>query len=342
MQKLIEEEEQVAKKTNGKKKGSIKEQQTNEDAEKKFNDDADENVDKQETEPPAHESLLKDKEELDKAEATVFVGNVVNEAITDKKVFKEFENLFKKHGKVQSIRFRSIAFAVPLPRKAAIAQRQLHPSRDNVNAYVVFKEKASVKSALELNGTIFKDHHIRVDSVAHPSPQENKRSVFVGNLSFEATEEPLWKHFGDCGDIESVRIVRDAKTNVGKGFAYIQFKDSVSVEKALLLNDKPFKFGDHKPRSLRVTRAKKMRPTKRADEPSVKKSRLSADAKAKVGRARSMLGKAGKSAVDKAIEGTRAKPGDVVPGLKVGSGKKRRKPRLGRSRSSNFKKTSTK
>jgi len=43
-------------------------------------------------------------------------------------------------------------------------------------------------------------------------------------LNFEAQEEELWQHFKNCGDIDYVRIIRDAKTNLGKGFAYIQFK----------------------------------------------------------------------------------------------------------------------
>jgi nucleolar protein 12 len=45
-------------------------------------------------------------------------------------------------------------------------------------------------------------------------------------LSFDAQEEELWLYFESCGEIENVRIVRDNKTNVGKGFAFVQFKAS--------------------------------------------------------------------------------------------------------------------
>lgn len=92
-----------------------------------------------------------------------------------------------------------------------------------------------------MNAVVFQDHHLRVDSVAHPAPHDKKRSIFVGNLDFEEIEESLWKHFEPCGDIEYVRIIRDSKTNMGKGFAYVQFKDLQSVNKALLLNEKPMK-----------------------------------------------------------------------------------------------------
>ena len=49
----------------------------------------------------------------------------------------------------------------------------------------------------------------------------NRRSVFLGNLPFDAQEEQLWTLFGkgvsggvEC--IENVRLVRDRSTNRGK------------------------------------------------------------------------------------------------------------------------------
>lgn len=44
-----------------------------------------------------------------------------------------------------------------------------------------------------------------------------KLSVFVGNLPFALEDEALRAKFENCGDIESVRIVRDKQTNIGKG-----------------------------------------------------------------------------------------------------------------------------
>jgi RNA recognition motif-containing protein len=77
--------------------------------------------------------------------------------------------------------------------------------------------------------------------------------VFVGNLAFDAQEEDLWNFFKDSGDIENVRIIRDRKTNLGKGFAYVQFQDRASVDVALRLHDT--KMGTRK---LRVVRCKRL------------------------------------------------------------------------------------
>ena len=45
------------------------------------------------------------------------------------------------------------------------------------------------------------------------------------NMSFlDVEEEPLRNHFEDCGEIENVRLIRDRKTQLGKGFGYVLFK----------------------------------------------------------------------------------------------------------------------
>ena len=46
----------------------------------------------------------------------------------------------------------------------------------------------------------------------------------MGNLAFDVQDEDVYQHFAPCGEIEFVRIVRDKRTNIGKGFGYVQFK----------------------------------------------------------------------------------------------------------------------
>jgi len=55
--------------------------------------------------------------------------------------------------------------------------------------------------------------------------ETSRFSVFVGNIPFEIEEEDLRNHFSDCGQIDNVRIIRDKKTNIGKGFGYVTFHD---------------------------------------------------------------------------------------------------------------------
>ncbi|RKP32330.1 RNA-binding domain-containing protein [Metschnikowia bicuspidata] len=295
-------------------------------------------------------------EELKKAARTVFVGNVSNKVITSKTTYKKFKDVFSEIGPVESVRFRSIAFAGALSRKVAYLKKALHESRDTVNAYVVFKDKEpSRKAPGLLNATTFEDFHIRVDHVAHPSPRDTKRFIFVGNLDFLEQEETLWKYFNEHtgGEVEAVRIVRDGKTNLGKGFALVQFKDSLSVNKALLLNDKPIDTNDEKKgRKIRITRGKAhakpsiISPNHYINQKKVKKPAepLSEVQETKLGRAKRMLGKADRSTVGQlVVEGTRARHGlkiAGIKGLKSAQGRTK-KPRI-TERSKQFKEDRTK
>lgn len=48
----------------------------------------------------------------------------------------------------------------------------------------------------------------------------------MNQLTFvpELHDDDLWSAFEDCGAIESVRVIRDQKTGIGKGFGYVNFR----------------------------------------------------------------------------------------------------------------------
>ncbi|KKZ67320.1 hypothetical protein EMCG_07004 [[Emmonsia] crescens] len=64
------------------------------------------------------------------------------------------------------------------------------------------------------------------------------------------------KNNNGLGPVESVRVIRDPATRIGKGVAYVQFRDENAVEAALLMDGQ--KFPPLLPRKLRVTRAKRV------------------------------------------------------------------------------------
>ncbi|KAI1660877.1 hypothetical protein F4813DRAFT_348639 [Daldinia decipiens] len=301
--------------------------------------------------PLVHESLLAKTDdhtdvELDKANRTLFLGNVSAEAISSSKAKKllishlssPLSTLDSASGphKVESLRFRSTAYSTgAMPKRAAfITKSVMSATTKSTNAYVVYSTPLAARTALkELNGSVILERHIRVDSVAHPNAVDNRRCVFVGNLGFvddetvinttaegETTtkkrtkipadfEEGLWRIFGQhAGKVESVRIPRDPKTRVGKGFAYVQFYDTNDVESALLLDGK--KFPPMLPRVLRVSRAKDPRKTALAMERTQKtkleglhsqdnkskstkhKPKITPEQQSQAGRAGKLLGRA--------------------------------------------------
>ena len=67
------------------------------------------------------------------------------------------------------------------------------------------------------------ERHIRVDLASGAEKKlDTRHSIFVGNLPFDVEDEDLWTAFAPCGTMQRVRVVRDPKTNMGKGFAYVQ------------------------------------------------------------------------------------------------------------------------
>lgn len=216
--------------------------------------------DEEDEEMPTHESLDKSvkADEADKAARTVFLANVSTEAISSKAakktLVKHLSSALDTEAspiqKLESIRFRSTAFSTgSMPKRAAYITKALMDSTSHsTNAYAVFSTTAAARRVCaELNGTEILGRHIRVDNVAHPSPTDHRRCVFVGNLGFvddetvlntnedgeketkkrnkvpADVEEGLWRTFSKHGKVENVRVVRDPKTRVGKGFAYVQF-----------------------------------------------------------------------------------------------------------------------
>ncbi|KAJ1916872.1 Nucleolar protein 12 [Mycoemilia scoparia] len=194
-------------------------------------------------------------EDPERKKRTVFIGNLSTEAITNKKVYVALKKKLEAYGKVETIRFRSIAFAKLLSRKEAFISKQIHSERQTCNAYIVFENKEQANKCLELNGTLFLEKHIRVDIASNDQKHDPKRSVFVGNIAFDTEEEDLWSHFATCGTVENVRLIRDPTTNLGKGFGYVLFKDIASVSLALKLGGT--KIGDRKVRVSRCTKETK-------------------------------------------------------------------------------------
>ncbi|KAJ4394269.1 Nucleolar protein 12 [Gnomoniopsis smithogilvyi] len=280
-------------------------------------------------------------DEVEKASRTVFLSNVSIEAVDSKKAKRKLlahlSSICDKEASppqsIESLRFRSIAFSTAaMPKRAAfITKATMDATTHSANAYAVYSSVALARTACaKLNGTIVLDRHLRVDSVAHPSEVDHRRCVFVGNLGFvddetvlnlkidedgkEKTEkrkrtrvpmdveEGLWRTFNQhAGKVESVRVVRDPVTRVGKGIAYVQFYDGNSVETALLLNEK--KFPPMLPRTLRVSRCKAPHKTARAIEKKTaeRAAALKASGKAKKGyvpkltaEEQTMAGRAGK------------------------------------------------
>ena len=182
-------------------------------------------------------------------ERTVFVGNLPP-TITRRRL----KQLFGQHGKVESVRLRSMVVEKGrLPVRVA-KQKQEQISSSTINSYVVFTEGESAERALELNGAVVGDRHIRVDIATRAKEHAHERSVFVGGLPFAVDDEEFRAVFEKYGDVESVRVVREPKTGNGRGFGFVTFSDRSGVMFALQ-NSRKMELNGQK---LRVMKSKDM------------------------------------------------------------------------------------
>ncbi|KAI8973305.1 hypothetical protein BDF20DRAFT_881649 [Mycotypha africana] len=80
----------------------------------------------------------------------------------------------------------------------------------------------------------------KVEAVQKEASTEGDCTVWVGQLSFRATEDDIQAYFDSCGTITEVRLRTDPSTGNSRGFAYIDFADAAGKKAALELDGTEF------------------------------------------------------------------------------------------------------
>jgi len=57
--------------------------------------------------------------------------------------------------------------------------------------------------------------------------------IYVGNLSFAATEDELKTLFAQAGTVTSVALIKDRDSGQSKGFAFVEMSNQAEAEKAI-------------------------------------------------------------------------------------------------------------
>ena len=58
-------------------------------------------------------------------------------------------------------------------------------------------------------------------------------NIFVGNLSFQTTQDELQAAFANYGSVERVNIVTDRDSGQPRGFAFVEMTDRSAAETAI-------------------------------------------------------------------------------------------------------------
>ena len=59
------------------------------------------------------------------------------------------------------------------------------------------------------------------------------KKLFVGNLSFQTTEDDISNAFASFGAVESVSIITDRDSGRSKGFGFVEMSDDTASKKAI-------------------------------------------------------------------------------------------------------------
>jgi cold-inducible RNA-binding protein len=58
-------------------------------------------------------------------------------------------------------------------------------------------------------------------------------NIYVGNLSFDSSEDDLANAFGAYGTVDKVSIVTDRMTGRSRGFAFVEMSDDAAAKAAI-------------------------------------------------------------------------------------------------------------
>jgi len=84
--------------------------------------------------------------------------------------------------------------------------------------------------------------------------------LYVGNLSYETTEDKLRAEFSEAGVVEAVDMIIDRETRRPKGFAFVTMKTQAEAENAIkMLNGKMV---DNRELKVNIAKPREDRPQK--------------------------------------------------------------------------------
>lgn len=66
-------------------------------------------------------------------------------------------------------------------------------------------------------------------------------TVYVGNLSYQMSEQELADVFSSIGNVNEAKIIQDRMTGRSRGFGFVEFSSGDDAQRAIDLNGKEIK-----------------------------------------------------------------------------------------------------
>lgn len=85
-------------------------------------------------------------------------------------------------------------------------------------------------------------------------------NLFVGNLSFQTTDDDLTSTFGQFGPVERASVVRDRESGQSRGFGFVEMTSTADANRAITalngedLNGRALNVNEARPRETNAGR----------------------------------------------------------------------------------------
>lgn len=230
-------------------------------------------------EPSASDSKRKRKQpkvdEEERNQRTLFLGNLPATVRPD-----HLKSLIGKD-LVETIRLRNITLADTKLKKQVAVRRKLIKEEGTCSAYVVMKKPSQVDDAIaKFNGFEYMEHVLRADHATMKGEKGkidkdvNKRTVFIGHIPFDTTEDEIRDIFKECGEIHHVRMLHDERGR-SRGVCYVTFENEDDVNFALQFNGSDFKKEKLTVERSNPYKAERIKKKKELEEEKTKSRKLS-------------------------------------------------------------------
>jgi len=88
------------------------------------------------------------------------------------------------------------------------------------------------------------------------SEWKNRVNIYVGNISYNTSEDDLRDLFARYGEVSAVRVITDRDTGRSKGFGFVEMSDDTQAKEAIGALDS----NDFMGRDIRVNEARPREP----------------------------------------------------------------------------------
>jgi nucleolin len=109
-------------------------------------------------------------------------------------------------------------------------------------AQITFTRRKSAERALALSGEYWGKRYLEItphDGGSQWQPTTEKpqgcKTIFVGNLDYDVTDEQIREAFAKCGEIQSVRWGTEKESGDFRGFGHISFYEEAACDRAAKL-----------------------------------------------------------------------------------------------------------